>query len=161
MSLLCPQCGPVKCGLEFHQDTHSGLWHWLASGPQKASGKQTADVCRAPFQIPKRSQPILLFPNPILSLPNPSSHRLFSLQSFSFEIYSVLEAFKFYLAEARGPRRDPGCSSGDFCQEIPLSCISEATPCCLQSLCPRGAALGLLNCRYSQELSHTFSLTMA
>lgn len=102
MSLLYPQCGPVKCGLEFHQDTHSGLWHGLTGDPQKASGKQTADVRRGPFQIPQRSQPILSFPNPILSFPNLSSHRLFSLQSFSFEIYSVLEAFKFYLAEARG-----------------------------------------------------------
>lgn len=102
MSLLYPQCGPVKCGLELLQDTHSGLWPGSTGGPQKAPGKQTADVHRSPFQIPQQSQPILLFPNPILSLPNHSSHRLFSLQSFSFEIYSVLEAFKFYLAEARG-----------------------------------------------------------
>ena len=55
MLLLCPQSGPVKCGLELQQDTHSRLWHGSVSDPQEASRKQTANLHMAPFQISELS----------------------------------------------------------------------------------------------------------
>ena len=154
MSLLYPQCGPVKCGLELHQDTHSGLWHGLTGDPQKASGKQTADVRRGPFQIPQRSQPNSVTSKLYSVISKPFlSQTLFPSKLFLWNLLYV-RSLQVLSGWSQGPRRDPGCSSGDFCQEIPLSYISEATLCRSQSLCPREAALGLLNYPYSQEL-HT------
>lgn len=58
ISLLCPQSGPVRCGL----DTHSRLWHGFVGGPQEAS--KEVNIHMAPFQIPELNKPILSFPKP-------------------------------------------------------------------------------------------------
>lgn len=80
-------------------------------------------------------------------------HLTDSLQSFFFEIYSVLGAFTFHLAELRtGPR----WFRADFWGDRLLKSLAEATPCHLQSLSltvPREAPPSLLNCHHSQELS--------
>lgn len=79
------------------------------------------------------------------------------LQSFFFEIYSVLGAFKFHLAE---PRMGPGWFRADFWGDMLLKSMAEATPCHLQSLSltvPREIPPSLLNYQHCQELSDAFS----
>lgn len=49
MLLLRPQSGPVRCGLERHQDTHSGLWCGSMAGLQEASRQQITNVHVGPF----------------------------------------------------------------------------------------------------------------
>lgn len=78
-------------------------------------------------------------------------HLTDSLQSFFFEIYSVLGAFKFHLAE---PRAGPSWFSADFWGDMLLKSMAEATPCHLQSLSLREAPPSLLNYHHCQEL-HT------
>lgn len=79
-------------------------------------------------------------------------HLTDSLQSFFFEIYSVLGAFKFHLTE---PRTGPGWFSADFWGDMLLKSMAKATPCHLQSLfftVPREVPPSLLNYHHCQEL---------